>query len=300
MDQKIDRILGTYSSGKKGPLLFLSGGIHGNEPSGVEAILKVFNQLKKDKPQIAGTVVGVSGNKIALNKGTRYIEEDLNRSWTEENIRLKKKNSSEQKQMFEIIDVLQKYPAEAFTKRYFLDCHTTSSASLPYISVQVVNENDEWAHRFPPYIIRGFSDIVYGCIDHYLSRIGVTGFVFEGGRHDSPHAVENHEGMIWIALEKACDLDLKSLSEMPKSIGKINNSQKDQKTFEIVHRFGLEDGDTFSMEPGYENFQKIKKGELLAICNNKEIRSSWDARIFMPLYQDQGNDGFFVIKEVES
>jgi succinylglutamate desuccinylase len=38
---------------------------------------------------------------------------------------------------------------------------------------------------------------------------------------------------------------------------------------------------------------------LLAIQNGKEIKSQWNARIFMPLYQAQGNDGFFVIKEVK-
>ncbi len=293
MIQKIDRVIGTYTSGRKGSLLFLTGGVHGNEPSGVEAIQKVFKQLEHDKPKIAGTVVGVAGNKKALNTGVRYIDEDLNRAWTEENIK-----SGEKKEMFEIISILENYPLRDFTKRYFLDCHTTSSASLPYISVQEINDNDAWAHKFPPYIIRRFSDIVYGCIDHYLTRIGVTGFVFEGGQHESPEAVENHEGMIWLALEKGCDLDLKTLSNRPKSIAALKNQQGEQKTFEIVHRFGLENRDSFKMQPGYENFQQIKKGELLAISNGEEVRSEWDAHIFMPLYQDQGNDGFFVIEAV--
>ncbi|HEA31219.1 MAG TPA: succinylglutamate desuccinylase [Leeuwenhoekiella sp.] len=298
MNQKIDRILGTYTSGKKGPLLFVSGGIHGNEPSGVQAIQRVFNQLERDQPDITGTVVGVCGNQKALNNDARYIDEDLNRAWIEENIKSVKKDTSEKKEMFEIIEVLEDHPLANFTKRYFLDCHTTSSASLPYISVQEVNDNDAWAHQFPPYIIRGFSDIVYGCIDHYLSRIGITGFVFEGGQHESAEAVENHEGIIWLALEKACKLDLKSLSDYPKPVTSLKNRQKEQKTFEIQHRFGLKDEDSFKMQPGYENFQHIKKGELLAELNGKEVYSEWDAYIFMPLYQDQGNDGFFVIKEV--
>lgn len=297
--KKIPRILGKYTSGLEGPLLFVTGGVHGNEPSGVQALQKVFAELEKTKPEIKGTIVGVSGNQKALNENKRYLDEDLNRTWTKENIESGKKESHEQKEMWQIISVLEDFPEKDFTKRYFLDCHTTSSPSLPYISVQEVHDNDAWAHRFPTYIVRGFSDMVYGCIDHYLSRTGLTGFVLEAGQHTDEKSVENHEGVIWLALKEACDLDLEKISTYPECVNRFaKKNAPDQKTFELVHRHGLEDGDEFKMQPGYENFQKIKKGEVLAIQNGKEVKSEWDARIFMPLYQAQGNDGFFVVQEV--
>ncbi|MDT7827970.1 succinylglutamate desuccinylase/aspartoacylase family protein [Pricia sp. S334] len=294
-----NRIIGTYGTDNEGPLLFISAGIHGNEPSGVVALEKVIDLLEREKPEISGKVVGVYGNRTALEKGVRYIDEDLNRTWTERNVEAQKKDSNEKKEMFEIIDVLECQSRDGYRKRYFLDCHTTSSDSLPYISVQEVGENDAWAHRFPVHIIRGFSDIVFGCIDHYLSRIGLTGFVFEGGQHQSPDAIRYHEGMIWLALVEACGLDLERLSEFPQAVEKTTDQRRDQKTFEIIHRHSLEDDDRFAMEPGYENFQTIEKGELLATHNGKKIISRWNAHIFMPLYQTQGNDGFFVVEEVE-
>ena len=299
-DEHIPRIIGEYTSNKKGPLLFVTAGIHGNEPSGVKALEEVFKQLKKTKPEIEGTLVGVSGNHKALNQNKRYIDEDLNRVWTEENIEQKVDETHEQKEMWEIIEILNKYPEKDFTKRYFLDCHTTSSASLPYVSVQEVNDNDKWAHNFPTFIVRGFSDIITGDIDHYLSRIGMTGFVFEAGQHEDKTSVENHEGVIWLALKEACKLDLSKIETYPECVNRFaEKNAPEQKTFELVHRHGLKDSDTFEMEPGYENFQEIEKGELLAKQNGKELKSEWDARIFMPLYQSQGNDGFFVIEEVE-
>lgn len=301
LKEEIPRIIGKYTSGKKGPLLFVTGGIHGNEPSGVKALEKVFKELEKTRPEIEGTIVGVAGNKMALNQNKRYIDEDLNRTWTKENIEAGGKDTHETKEMFEIIDILKQYHENDFTKRYFLDCHTTSSPSLPYVSVQVVNDNDEWAHRFPTYIIRGFSDIITGDIDHYLSRTGMTGFVFEAGQHTDKTSVENHEGVIWLALKEACNLDLERISTYPDCVNRFaKKNAPPQKTFEIVYRHGLEDSDIFEMQPGYENFQKIKKGELLAKQNGNEVKSEWDAYIFMPLYQDQGNDGFFVVKEVDS
>lgn len=295
----MERIIGKYTSGKKGPLLFITGGVHGNEPSGIVALKKVFSELEKSKPEIKGTIVGVAGNKEALENNQRFIEEDLNRTWKEDSIVNKKKQTHEQREMHEIIRVLESFPESDFTKRFFLDCHTTSSDSLPYISVQVVNDNDEWAHKFPTYIVRGFSDIVYGAIDHYLSRTGLTGFTFEAGQHTNKTSVENHEGMIWLALKEACGLDLNKISCYPDCVEKFaQKNAPDQKTFEIIHRYGLEENDEFKMEPGYKNFQKIQKGETLAVKNGKEVKSEWDAYIFMPLYQSQGNDGFFVVQEV--
>lgn len=295
----LSRVIGEYTSNKKGPLLFVTAGIHGNEPSGVKALQRVFAELEKTNPEISGTIVGVMGNKKALGLDKRFIEEDLNRTWKKENIKNKKEETHEQREMHEIISVLEQYSRQKHTKRFFLDCHTTSSDSLPYISVQDVNDNVDWAQRFPTYIVKGFSDIVYGAIDHYMSRSGLTGFVFEAGQHAHKSSVDNHEGLIWLALHEACDLDLSEISCFPGCVDKFaQDNAPEQKTFEIIYRHGLEDEDEFTMEPGFKNFQKIEKGELLATQNGKEIKSEWDAYIFMPLYQSQGNDGFFIIQEV--
>ena len=294
------RVIGKYTTGINGPLLFITAGVHGNEPSGVEALKKVFKALEEVKPKINGCIVGVIGNKNALKKNKRYIDEDLNRTWTEANINGQNSSTSEQKEMHQLIEVLENFPEADFTKRYFMDCHTTSSESLPYVSVQLVNDNNKWAHNFPTYIVQGFSDIVYGAIDHYLSRIGLTGFTFEAGQHESKTSVENHEGMVWLALKEACNLDLSKIPNYPECVEKFSEKNApDQKTFKIIYRHGLENNDDFKMKSGFKNFQKIYKEDLLAVQNGKEIKSDWNARIFMPLYQSQGNDGFFVIEEVE-
>lgn len=294
------RIIGNYTSGNEGPLLFVTAGVHGNEPSGVKALEKVFAELEKTKPEIKGRIVGVMGNKSALQKGQRYIDEDLNRTWTEDNVNNNDPETQEQREMHEIIEVLEKFPEDEYSKRYFLDCHTTSSDSYPYISVQDVNDNDSWAQKFPTYIVRGFSDIIYGAIDHYMSRTGLTGFVFEAGQHDNPASVENHEGLIWLALKEANGLEVENLSCYPECVERFTEKNApSQKVFEITYRHEIKKGDSFKMEPGFKNFQKIKKGQLLATSNGRDIESEWDAYIFMPLYQSQGNDGFFIIEEAE-
>ncbi|MBA3986862.1 MAG: succinylglutamate desuccinylase, partial [Flavobacteriales bacterium] len=165
-------------------------------------------------------------------------------------------------------------------------------------SVQNVGDNDAWAHHFPVHIVRGFSDLVYGCIDHYFSRIGITGFVLEAGQHDSVDSAANHEAILWLALQEACGLNLHTLISYPKCVQTLTKSNTTWKTFEIAYRHELKKEDTFEMQPGFKNFQKIEKDQLLALQNGKEVRSLWNACIYMPLYQSQGNDGFFVVKEV--
>ncbi|MBW8241822.1 succinylglutamate desuccinylase/aspartoacylase family protein [Muricauda oceani] len=293
------RVIGEYGSGASGPLLLVTAGIHGNEPSGVVALQHIFKELQKCKPDINGCVVGIAGNREALKKNVRYIDEDLNRIWTRENLQNDVPKSSEQKEMCNIMGALNRYPKTNYSKRYFLDCHTTSSDSLPYISVQDVNDNLDWAGNFPTYIVRGFSDLIKGDIDHYLSSQGITGFVFEGGQHQSETAVANHEGIIWLAIKKALGLDLTSITRYPECVENFKDKNApEQKIFDIVHRHSLKEQDDFKMEPGFKNFTAVKEGQLLAYHNNEQIRSGHNGHIFLPLYQSKGNDGFFIIKEI--
>ncbi|MGB5982679.1 MAG: succinylglutamate desuccinylase/aspartoacylase family protein [Nonlabens sp.] len=297
----MERIIARYTTGEAGPLVFITAAVHGNEPSGVHALEEVFTQLRAADAKIKGTVIGLRGNLKALQNGMRYIDEDLNRTWIKDKIEKTFHETREEIQMMEIIEVLDsELDNHKGEKTYFLDCHTTSSESVPYMSVQVKGDNDPWAHKFPTYIVRGFSDMVNGSIDHYFTDRGLTGFTFEAGQHDDPDSQRHHQSMIWLILEQACDLDLNSIATYPKCVESLKTDAPDQKTFEISHRHEIKKADDFKMKPGFENFQKISKGELLAHSNGEEIISTWDAYIFMPLYQGQGNDGFFVIEEVTS
>ena len=67
---------------------------------------------------------------------------------------------------------------------------------------------------------------------------------------------------------------------------------------EIIHRHAIEEGDNFVMEPNFKNFQFVPKNTLLATDKNGEVRNKEDAHLLMPLYQKQGEDGFFLVKEL--
>ncbi|PNW28075.1 M14 family metallopeptidase [Formosa algae] len=294
-----NRIIGQYTSNNKGPLLIVTAGVHGNEPSGIQALKAVFEKLHSEHPIINGTFIGILANTAAAKNGVRFIDEDLNRTWTDKNLKQRNNDTSEKREMFQLIEVLESLNDTNFTNHYFMDCHTTSSDSLPYMSVQDVGQNLKWAQQFPLHIIKGFSDIVEGTIDGYFSKKEITGFTIEAGQHDSETSKIYHEGMIWMLLEKACNLYVKDLESTPSTIEATVKSTNKQRTFKIIHRFGLTPKDNFKMQSGFENFQPIYNGQHLATLNGTEIYSTWDAFIFMPLYQAKGNDGFFVIESIE-
>lgn len=52
------------------------------------------------------------------------------------------------------------------------------------------------------------------------------------------------------------------------------------------------------MNPGYENFQPLKKGEIIAHDRNGAIVVPMDGLMFLPLYQHSGDDGFFIVEEI--
>ncbi len=43
-------------------------------------------------------------------------------------------------------------------------------------------------------------------------------------------------------------------------------------------------------------FKKIQKGELIGFDRKGKIYSQFNGKVLMPLYQEQGNEGFYIIQ----
>lgn len=52
------------------------------------------------------------------------------------------------------------------------------------------------------------------------------------------------------------------------------------------------------MEPGFRNFQRVRRGQSLARDRTGEITACETGLILLPLYQSLGDDGFFLGREV--
>ena len=299
----LTRIIGEYPTdgmfSRPGPFLLASAGIHGNEPSGILALQRVFKKLKTSKPFVKGRLIGVSGNMTALKKGVRLIDKDLNRVCTPEFAdRLKSgeiadfQEGSEFHDLAAIVEAIENNKKQE--KFLFMDLHTTSSRTPPYISVNKKKENFDFAKKMPLPVVKGIEKFIPGHFDHFLTLKGHTGFTMEAGQHDDPRSVDFHEAAIWVVMVDNGMLD-KSVIDYAHYHNLLKESSPTRDNFEVTYRLNLKDGCEFAMEEGFENFSEIKKGQLLAKLDGEKILADSDARVFLPLYQQQGSDGFFIV-----
>ena len=75
------REIGRVDRGAPGPTVLVMAGVHGNEPAGVHAALRVLAALDARAVPVRGRVVALAGNLPALAEGRRFLARDLNRGW---------------------------------------------------------------------------------------------------------------------------------------------------------------------------------------------------------------------------
>jgi len=301
---EIERVLGSVSGNTKLPTVIFIGGIHGNETSGVYALRKVLATIKQEDIPILGNIYALSGNLIALQKGVRYTKEDLNRIWTHSNIE-KINNTSlngYSKDLNELIELYTIIKDIINTNKgpfYFIDLHTTSSQTSPFITISDSINNRKFSSNFPVPIILGIEEYLDGTLLSFINEFGHISLGFEAGQHYEKDSILNCEAFIWLALVYSGCAKKKEVLNYNhyKSLLTENFNLKNQ-FFEIDYRFEIKKEDDFKMIDGFLNFDKINKNQPLAKNLNSIVKAPFKGRIFMPLYQNKGDDGFFVVTKI--
>jgi succinylglutamate desuccinylase len=307
----MDRIIGQYSGSAKGPLLICFGGIHGNEPAGVEALETVFAMLR-DEPRhnpgfhFTGRIVGLRGNRPALAVGTRYFDEDLNRLWTpslmaelmDKDIRTLHHERREIRELMELIqEQLKVYQPK---RMVVLDLHTTTAEGGIFVIASDDPDSLDIAREMHAPVITGMLQGLQGTMLHYFNAenfdFPVVALGFEAGQHQDPLSVNRCIAAIinclrTIGCVRADDVEHRH-DELLKNFSK---GLPTVAALRYVHRIGPDD--EFRMEPGFVNFQRVRKGQVLAHDRRGAIPAPMSGHILMPLYQPQGNDGFFIVSD---
>jgi len=301
-----ERVLGRIEAPRPGPTLVCVAGLHGNEPAGVHALRRVFRALQDRRPELRGTFLGLTGNRRALASGRRFIDADLNRCWTRDRVeawdagrRAPSPTRAEDAEAAGILGELKR----AFTGRtgevYVLDLHTTSGHSPPFATIGDTLRNRRFALSFPVPIILGLEEHLDGTMLEYVNSRGYITMGFEAGQHDDPDSVDRAEECVWLALARA------GLLVHPEQTSEVAHARQHltavsrtyPRVLEVRYRHALDGDDPFRMEPGYSSFQPVTRGQLLGIDRNGAVSAVESGRILLPLYQTQGEDGFFLMRE---
>ncbi len=300
------RILGSYSTGSPGPLVIAIGGIHGNEPSGAQAILRVLAALRAATPHFRGRLLGLTGNLRALSRGERFLDRDLNRAWRPERMAAlegarPEDLSGEDRELVELGGAIEEALAERTGAAVFLDLHTTSSDSAPFAIVSDSRVNRRLAQALGVPILLGLEESLEGTLMNHANRLGHVAIGFEAGQHDAPESVARHEAALWLTLAAAGCLvggenppvDLSPHRTLLEAATRGLPS-----ALELRHRHAIRPEDDFAMNPGFKNFFPIQKGAVVAHDRSGDVRAEEGGYLFMPLYQKLGEDGYFLVRRV--
>ena len=300
LSSSTDRIIGHSKGRASGPLMILMGGMHGNETAGVQATERVFKQL--DRNALRGELVGLRGNLSALAAHRRFIDYDLNRCWTDDHVALlraeaMKPTQAENREAAELLSWLDRYIAQDHPVKVLADLHTTSAERGNFVIVPEVHARHPVVEVLSIPVVSGMGIFLPGTLMVYAVQQGFVSFAFEGGQIGSAEAVDLHEAGIWMMLHtlEMATLSDEQINRYRGLLLQYGRSLPRRVTAKSMHV--IAEGSEFAMNAGYYNFKTVHRGEVVAHDQDGPIASPQDGMIFMPLYQKEGRDGFFIVEE---
>ena len=299
-------LLGHHRGRTRDSIVVLFGGIHGNEPAGIRAIQIVLAEIEIRKVPLHGEIVAVVGNRGALAREQRFVKRDLNRRWFSDPIsRLRLRDrallADEDQEQVDLLDLFETLEKGSGIPLVYLDLHSTSGPGAPFCLIADVLRNRSKAFSLPVPVLFGLEEIIEGSMIGYLCDRGHVGIAVEGGQHDDPNTIANHVAAVWLILVSAGVVAREAVPDYEMHEARLAKAAKGlPRAVEIRHRHVCFDGDGFRMKPGYENFQYVAAGTVVARDGSGPIRFPVHGSMIMPRYQGQGEDGFFVGRELKS
>jgi succinylglutamate desuccinylase len=297
-------MLGVHDAGRSGPTLVVLSAVHGNEPAGVEAIERVLARLEERQSSFAGRLVGLVGNPSALACGRRFQRQDLNRLWSADSLaelaaRDPALDGPEEHECRELFATLDAESSDPRRELILLDLHSTSAHGSPFTCISDALRSRELALALPVPLILGIEEAVKGSLLDYMEEQGRPAIAFEGGQHTDPATVDNHEAAIWLTLVAAGHVEERDVPELQAYRDRLSDAAAGSPALaEVTYRHPVREGDGFAMLPGFRNFEKIRRGQLLANDRGGPVGAPAGGLVLMPLYQGQGEDGFFIVRRV--
>ena len=296
---QLKRRIGSLGDGE-GPVLIFFGSIHGNEQFGMAALCDVFEEFGNYHGKLHGRAYAFTGNMRALKKGQRFMDTDLNRLWSDEQIEriqhdgLNGSAIRDELEQLELLDEISEVIHREKGPFMFFDLHTTSASSSPFILINDTLINRYLADSFPHRIILGIEEYLEGPLLSYINDQGFASLGFESGQHEDPKSFELHKKFIIQSFLVSGFLwDEKMYKEL---IADERRSSHAHTFFQVRHCYRVRPDEEFRMDPGYLNFSPVHKAQTVARNKYGVIQVKESGYLFMPLYQTKGGEGFFLIK----
>ncbi len=297
------RELGRIVSDKPGPVLVCVAALHGNEPSGVEALRIIFDEFS-DLRLDRGALIGLVGNRRALARRVRYLAEDLNRAWIPARVHGLREGrppvGAEDDEIAELDLALREARKLSSGPGYVLDLHSTSGPGRAFTTLDDSLVNRRFAFSFPVPAVVGLEEALSGTLLGLLTHEGWTNAGFESGQHQDPDSVTRARAAIWIAMEAAGLIDRGTRRQVAAARTALREEHEEMpRVVAVRSRRRVVPEDEYFSEPGLASFQPVSAGQVLGRDRKGFVHAAEDGLLLMPLYQEQGHEGYFLVRPIK-
>lgn len=299
------RTIGSHRGTSPGPLVLCVGGLHGNEPSGIVAARAVLDDLERRRPPFRGEFVALAGNLRALARDRRFVDRDLNRDWIPDRVEALRaggrgsEGGAEDVEQRELLEAMDEALARADLGAIFVDLHTTSAQGPPFLTIGDTLRNRSFALRLPLPVVLGLEEQIDGPLLEYVNNLGHVAIGAEGGQHASPESAAHLESLLWLCLVAAGSLAAADVPRLDEHRARLLHAATGLPRFlEVRRRHAIHPEDGFRMVPGFRSLTPVRANEVVAHDRSGPIRAPEPCWLLLPLYQGQGNDGFFLARTI--
>jgi succinylglutamate desuccinylase len=310
---QIAHLLGKFDQGQEGPLVIVLGGIHGNEPAGVEALSLLLEMLRVENItapgfRFRGRFLALVGNPEALHQGKRYLYTDLNRIWESEKVSKLLVNDraparqAEEKAVLELALLVTREIEEYRPKQIvFIDLHTTSaSGGIFSIAPKHLSSIRLAVELGAPVVTGMFEDLPGTMLQWCWSQpwgIPVQVVAFEAGQQADALSVNRSIAAVVNGLKASGCIKPEDVENEHDAILRTYSKGLPKLT-RVVYRHKITQQDGFIMQPGFKHFDTVQKGQHIAFDRKGPILAPTDGYLLMPLYQPTGSEGFFIVQSI--
>lgn len=303
----IQRVMLQAQGAADGPLVIIFAGVHGNEHGGLWAMQSLHEDfLQQSLALQKGRVLGLAGNMLALKRRKRFMQADLNRIWVKGHVdKLREEGKAafrvqEDEEVLELIKVVDRFRAEHDHQQpcIFLDLHSFSAPGGLFSMTLPGDQHADLAKVLGAPTIYGIIEHLNGTALNYFDRQGFISLGFEGGQHDDPNTAQTMQSAILLLLQHLNMLEdghQQFTDSAKKHLGLLTEDLPG--AVQLMYRHAVYPDSGFTMQPGFKNFDPVHAGQVLANDRYGTVKAPCDGYMLMPLYQSQGEDGFFIVAD---
>ncbi len=251
----------TFRAKQQGPKVVILGGVHGDEPCGVEAIGYMGTILPSLLLQ--GEVAFEIGNPQALLLRKRFIDCNLNRLFRGDSTLTPKERASYEYTRAKVLKPL------LASCDVLLDLHSVHEPNAPSFVICEPNGYDLASYLPASIVVSGFDKLHPLATDAYVNLCGGIGICLECGTHDEPSTLQRAIQGIYGILAALHMID-EQITPRTQQHLKATYIYKTRHNFMPVQSFA--------------EFTSVTKGTLLGTDGNAPVLAPFDG-LLMFVYQ---------------